>query len=107
MTAVSEATRGGPAFVAVAHQPDFGLSSSVRAAAGHDREGLSLHLLDLRASPRCANLEVLTVIGEHGAYMLAGRLDSTGLRAVHASDPLLVDLLTLCAGQTAGVRLLE
>ena len=105
--AVSEATRGGPTFVAVAHHPDFGLSSSIRASVGHEREGLSLHVLDLRAVPGCSNLQLLTVIGEHGAYLLAGRLDSAGLRGVHASDPLLVDLVTLCAGQTAGVRLLE
>jgi hypothetical protein len=50
---------------------------------------------------------VLTVIAEHGAYLLVGRSDGVGLRGLHGSDPILVDLITLRSGQTAGVRLLD
>jgi len=107
ISAVSEAIRGGPTFVAVAHHPELGLSSSVRAYLGHEREGVSLHILDLRAAASCEDLQVLTVIAEHGAYLLVGRSDGAGLHGVHGSDPILVDLITLRAGQTAGVRLLD
>jgi ActR/RegA family two-component response regulator/GGDEF domain-containing protein len=107
ISAVSEAMRGGPTFVAVAHHPELGLSSSVRAHLGHEKEGLSLHILDLRAAAGCEDLQVLTVIAEHGAYLLAGRSDGVGMRGVHGSDPILVDLITLRSGQTAGVRLLD
>jgi hypothetical protein len=99
--------RGGPTFVAVAHHPELGLSSSVRAHVGHEREGISLHILDLRGATGCEDLQVLTVIAEHGAYLLVGRSDGAGMRGVHGSDPILVDLITLRSGQTAGVRLLD
>ena len=107
ISAVSEAMRGGPTFVAVAHHPELGLSSSVRAHLGHEREDLALHILDLRAAEGCEDLQVLTVIAEHGAYLLVGRSDGVGLRGLHGSDPILVDLITLRSGQTAGVRLLD
>lgn len=107
LCAVSEAMRGGPTFVAVAHHPDLGLSSSVKAHLGHDKEGVSLHILDLRSAAGCEDLQVLTVIAEHGAYLLVGRSDGPGMRGVHGSDPILVDLITLRSGQTAGVRLLD
>jgi GGDEF domain-containing protein len=107
VSAVTEAMRGGPTFVAVAHHPELGLSSSVRAHLGHEREDLSLHILDLRAAEGCEDLQVLTVIAEHGAYLLVGRSDGVGLRGLHGSDPILVDLITLRSGQTAGVRLLD
>jgi len=107
VSAVSEAMRGGPTFVAVAHHPELGLSSSVRAHLGHEREGLALHILDLRNAEGCEDLQVLTVIAEHGAYLLVGRSDGVGMRGVHGSDPILVDLITLRSGQTAGVRLLD
>jgi GGDEF domain-containing protein/DNA-binding NarL/FixJ family response regulator len=105
--AVNEGLRGGPTFVAVAHHPELGLSSSIRASFGHEREGLALHILDLRAASGCDNLQVLTVIAEQGAYLLVGRSDGTGMKGVHGSDPLLVDLVTMRSGQTAGVRLLD
>jgi ActR/RegA family two-component response regulator len=107
ISAVSEAMRGGPTFVAVAHHPELGLSSSVRAHLGHEREDLALHILDLRGAEGCEDLQVLTVIAEHGAYLLVGRSDGVGMRGLHGSDPILVDLITLRSGQTAGVRLLD
>jgi PleD family two-component response regulator len=107
ISAVSEAMRAGPTFVAVAHHPELGLSSSVRAHLGQEREGLSLHILDLRNAEGCEDLQVLTVIAEHGAYLLVGRSDGVGMKGVHGSDPILVDLITLRSGQTAGVRLLD
>jgi CheY-like chemotaxis protein len=107
IAAVNEGLRGGPTFVAVAHHPDLGLSSSIRASFGGEREGLSLHILDLRAASGCENLQVLTVIAEQGAYLLVGRSDGAGMKGVHGSDPLLVDLVTMRSGQTAGVRLLD
>jgi GGDEF domain-containing protein/DNA-binding response OmpR family regulator len=107
ITVVSEALRGGPTLVAVALHPELGVGSSVRAHLGHDREGLSLHSLDLRDMPGCADLQVLTVIAEHGAYLLVGRSEGGFIRGVHCSDPILVDLVTLRAGQATGLRLLD
>jgi ActR/RegA family two-component response regulator/GGDEF domain-containing protein len=107
ISAVSEAMRAGPTFVAVAHHPELGLSSSVRAHLGQEREGLALHILDLRNAEGCEDLQVLTVIAEHGAYLLVGRSDGVGMKGIHGSDPILVDLITLRSGQTAGVRLLD
>jgi GGDEF domain-containing protein/DNA-binding NarL/FixJ family response regulator len=107
VAAVSDAVRGGSTMVAVGHQPELGLSSSVRAHLGHEREGLSLHTLDLTDVRGCADLQVLTVIAEHGSYFLVGRSHAGAMRAVHGSDPILVDLVTLRSGQAAGLRLLD
>jgi hypothetical protein len=107
VAAVSEAVRGGPTLVAVGQNPELGLSSSVRAHLGHEGDGLSLHTLDLRGIRGCENLQILTVIAEHGAYFLVGRSHAGGLRGVHGSDPILVDLVTLRSGQAAGLRLLD
>ncbi|HEY3594573.1 MAG TPA: diguanylate cyclase, partial [Polyangiaceae bacterium] len=107
IAAVSDAVRGGATLVAVGHHPELGLSSSVRAHLGHEREGLSLHTLDLTDVRGCDNLQVLTVIAEHGAYFLVGRSHAGSMRAVHGSDPILVDLVTLRSGQAAGLRLLD
>jgi GGDEF domain-containing protein/ActR/RegA family two-component response regulator len=107
IAAVSDAVRGGSALVAVGHHPELGLSSSVRAHLGHEREGLSLHTLNLTGVRGCRNLQVLTVIAEHGAYFLVGRSRAGNLHAVHGADPIMVDLVTLRSGQAAGVRLLD
>jgi GGDEF domain-containing protein len=107
LSAINEAMRGGPTLVAVAHHPELGLSSSVRAGFGQEREGLALHILDLRAVARCETLQFLTVIAEHGSYALVGRSDGSGLTGVHGSDPLFVDLVTMRSGQSVGVRLLD
>jgi GGDEF domain-containing protein/DNA-binding response OmpR family regulator len=107
IAAVTDAVRGGTTLVAVGHHTELGLSSSVRAHLGHEREGLSLHTLDLRAVRGCENLQVLTVIAEHGAYFLVGRSNAGTMRGVHGSDPILVDLVTLRSVQAAGLRLLD
>jgi GGDEF domain-containing protein/DNA-binding response OmpR family regulator len=107
IAAVTDAVRGGTTLVAVGHHAELGLSSSVRAHLGHEHEGLSLHTLDLRAVRGCENLQVLTVIAEHGGYFLVGRSNAGTMQGVHGSDPILVDLVTLRSGQAAGLRLLD
>ncbi len=104
---VREALRGGPASVTVAQHPQLGLGSSLRTAFRHDHSRLSVQSLDLSSAADCANIQFLSVIAEHGAYLLLGRLEPTGLRAIHASNPSLVDLVALRACQAVGVRLLD
>jgi hypothetical protein len=44
-------------------------------------------------------------VGEHGTYALAGRSEGHSIRAVHAADPLLADLLIQRLAQVSGTRL--
>ena len=51
--------------------------------------------------------QALAIIAEHGVYALVGRSESNEVRAVHASDPLLVDLLVQRFGEVLGARLFD
>ena len=55
----------------------------------------------------CANVEVCALLCEHGAYAFAGRLEGPSVRAVHAADPLLADLLIQRLSQASGLRWTE
>ena len=101
---VSDALRGGATFLAVAHHPTLSLGAAVRAAAGTGRDNVTLHALDVHASPECSDIEALTVIAEHGAYALIGRNQGGVIRGVHAADPLLADVLAERLGRAAGLR---
>lgn len=107
VAAVLEAARGGGAFAAAAQHPGLGFASAIRAALAHDRDAVELATVDVRAVDRCADLEVLAVVAEHGAYALAGRSSQGTVRAVGSADPLLVDLLVARLGEAAGTRLVE
>ena len=77
---------------------------------GESTEG-ALRVLGLKAGLDDAAVKRLAEIPfeSEAKYMavLVGRSDGTGMRGVHGSDPILVDLITLRSGQTAGVRLLD
>ena len=63
-----------------------------------------LATVDVSGVPGCANVEVCALVAEHGAYALVGRSENHFVRAVHAADPLLADLLIQRMSQASGAR---
>jgi GGDEF domain-containing protein len=102
--AVSEAMRGGHTRVYTTHHAGISIGGAVRAELVRDGEGVRFDTVDVSGHPGCANLEVLTIVAEHATYALIGRNEGNLVRAVHAADPLLVDLLVRRLAETAGVR---
>jgi hypothetical protein len=70
-------------------------------------EGSLFEAVDLSAVAGCENLEILAIVAEHGTYALLGRSEGSVVRAVHAADPLLVDLVLQKLGEAGGVRLFD
>ncbi len=107
LTALAEAVRGGGARIVSTLRPGMGIGSSVRAALGRDRDDVRFFAVDVTASPGCEDLEVLSIVAEHGAYALLGRVDRGVVRAIHAADPLLADLLAQRLGEASGTRVMD
>lgn len=105
--AMTEAMRGGTTRIVSTQRPGLCIGSALRAALGRDREEVRLDVVDVTGVPGCAELEALGIIAEHGAYALVGRADRGVVRAVHAADPLLVDLMTQRLGDAVGARLVD
>lgn len=93
LAAVSEAWRAGQARVVASVHAGISVGGAVRAEHARDGEGLRFDAIDVSGQPGCANLDVLCVVAEHAAYVLLGRREGNLVRAVHAADPLLVDLV--------------
>ena len=64
-------------------------------------------LIDVTESAGCQDIEALTLIAEHGSYVLLGRVERGHVRGVHAADPVLVDLITRRLGEAARARLVD
>ncbi len=107
ISAIREAARGGSAHVAVTQHASVSVGGVMRGELVRDGDGLVLETVDVSGAPDCKNLEVLAIVAEHGSYALIGRSEGHVVRAVHAADPLLVDLVLTKLGETAGVRLFE
>ncbi len=107
LAAVQEAVRGGATQVAVTRHSGVSMGSVVRGDLVREGENLSFETVDVSSAPGCHNLEILTIVSEHGSYTLLGRFEGQLVRAVHAADPMLVDLVLSKLGETAGVRLFE
>ncbi|MEP7048738.1 MAG: response regulator [Pseudomonadota bacterium] len=105
LAAVSEAWRAGQARVVASVHAGISVGGAVRAEHARDGEGLRFDAVDVSLQPGCANLEVLCVIAEHSAYVLLGRHDGNLVRAVHAADPLLVDLVLSSLSIATDLRL--
>jgi hypothetical protein len=105
LTAVREAARGGPAIVAVTRHQGVGIGGVLSSEVVRGASGRHVLAVDVGALPGCRNIEVCAVIGEHGTYALAGRSEGHSVRAVHAADPLLADLLVQRLAQVSGTRL--
>lgn len=107
VSAVSEAMRSDRAHIVATHRGGVSLGMAVKAHL-REREGAELITVDLSAQPDLVDIEALALVAEHGCYVLLGRNERGGLmRAVHAADPLLVDLVVQRLGEAVGLRLLE
>ncbi len=105
--AISEAMRGGEARIVATQRPGVSIGAAVRSALGRDAEERGFRSVDLTGVSGCADLEALSIVAEHGVYALLGRVDRDVVRAVHASDALLADLVTQRLGEAAGLRLFD
>ena len=105
--AVQEAARGGKMRVFAVQRAGISVGGAVRAELVRDSEGVRFDGVDVSNVPGCATVEALAIIAEHGVYALVGRSESNVVRAVHASDPLLVDLLVQRFGEVLGARLFD
>jgi ActR/RegA family two-component response regulator len=104
---IREAQRGGPIVAAVTRRAGVGIGGALGGEAGRDGDDRRVQAVDVSQAPGCANVEACAVIAEQGAYALIGRSEGHVVRAVHASDPVLVDLLVQRLGEAAGVRLFD
>ena len=107
IAAVNEASRGGETHVVASVHAGLSLGGTVRGAISSDREQLHVDMVDLSAHPACRDLEVFVVIAEHGVYSLIGRSAGGTLRALHAAEPVLADLLVQRLGELVRTRLLD
>lgn len=107
LAAMREASRGGPALVAMTRHAGVGIGGVLSAEAGRGGGSGRVHTVDVGAVPGCGNVEVCAVVGEQGTYALVGRSEGRSVRAVHAADPLLADLLIHRLGQLSGTRIAD
>lgn len=105
VAAVGEAVRGGDTRIIVTERPGMSVGTAVRASLGREPEGFKA--VDVSRVAGCSDIDALCVIAEHGAYVLVGRSDRNVIRAVHACDPLLTDLIIQRLGEVAGKRLID
>jgi CheY-like chemotaxis protein len=104
---IREAQRGGPIVAAVTRRAGVGIGGALGGEPSREGDTRRVQAVDVSHVPGCANLEACAVIAEQGAYALLGRSEGHVVRAVHAADPVLVDLLVQRLGEVAGVRLFD
>jgi len=107
LATVSEAWRAGQARVVASVHPGISVGGAVRAEHSRDGEGLKFDAVEVSALEGCANLDVLCVVAEHSSYVLLGRSEGNLVRAVHAADPLLVDLILRKLSDATDLRLAD
>lgn len=105
--AIREAQRGGPIIAAVTRRAGVGIGGALGGEIAREGDDRRVQAVDVSHAPGCANVEVCAVIAEQGAYAILGRSEGHVVRAVHAADPVLVDLLVQRLGEAAGVRLFD
>jgi GGDEF domain-containing protein len=104
---IREAQRGGSIVAAVTRRAGVGIGGTLGGDPSREGDTRRVQAVDVSHVPGCANLEACAVIAEQGAYALLGRSEGHVVRAVHAADPVLVDLLVQRLGEVAGVRLFD
>jgi GGDEF domain-containing protein len=92
-SACREARRGGAMSVHVTLQPGLGLATAARQALAQSGSSGTVHVLDVRSTPGCLDIEAMIVQAEHGTWVCCGRTERDRFRGIHAADPLLGDLL--------------
>lgn len=99
-----EAVRGGEARIVATRHAGISIGGAVRAEIVRDVEGARLDVVDVSGIPGAENVDILAVVGQHALYALVGRSQSGLVRAVHSTDPALVDLLFERLADGAGAR---
>jgi ActR/RegA family two-component response regulator/GGDEF domain-containing protein len=107
LSTVSEAWRAGQARVVATVHAGISVGGAVRAEHDRDGDGLRFDAVDVSGLEGCANLDILCVVAEHSAYVLVGRSEGSLVRAVHAADPLLLDLILRKLSDATDLRLLD
>ena len=107
LSAVSEAWRAGHARVVASVHAGISVGGAIRAEHGRDSDGVRFDAVDVSGLEGCANLDILCVVAEHSAYVLVGRSEGHVVRAVHAADPLLVDLILRKLSDATDLRLAD
>ena len=105
VAALAEALRGGETRVMATTQSGMSLGVAIKAYLGPGREDVLFTELDISDVPGCRDIDAVALVAEHGSYCLVGRREQGMIRALHSSDPLLVDLIMVRLGEAAGVRL--
>ena len=80
-----------------------GLATAARRAMA-DEGPANVHMVDIRSLRGCTDVEAIVVMAEHGQWIFCGRHARERFRGVHATDPLLADLLTHRLLQAEGRR---
>jgi ActR/RegA family two-component response regulator/GGDEF domain-containing protein len=101
--AMREALRGGSVLAALTRHAGVGIGGTLTGEAS-PAGPRQIHAVDVSTLPGCANIEICALVAEHGAYALVGRSEGHSVRAVHAADPLLADLLIQRLSQASGAR---
>ena len=107
LAVVNEACRGGETRVVASVHAGMSIGGAIRGSLSTDREQLQVEIVDLNAHAACRELEVLVVVAEHGVYSMIGRSSGGNLRALHAAEPVLADLLVQRLGELVRMRLLD
>jgi len=107
LSTVSEAWRAGQARVVASVHAGISVGGAVRAEHGRDGDGFRFDAVDVSGLEGCANLDILCVVAEHSTYVLLGRSQGNVVRAVHAADPLLVDVILHKLSDATDLRLAD
>jgi hypothetical protein len=105
--AVREASRGGPSLAVLTRHAGVGIGGALGGEATRAGVPKQVHTVDVSHAPGCQTIEVCALVSQQGTYAFAGRVEGHTVRAVHAADPLLADLLVQRLGQLSGARLVD
>jgi ActR/RegA family two-component response regulator len=90
-----EARRGGAVSIVVAAHGRPGFASAARAACVEEGEKVTLVEVDLTGVAQGDALEAVVVAAEHGTWICCGVRAKDRIKAVHAADAMLADLLAI------------
>jgi hypothetical protein len=107
LSAVREAARGGEVRVVATQHPGISIGGAVRAEVTRDIEGVRLDVVEVGSLRGAENADVLVIVAQHACYVQVGRSEGGLVRAVHAADPLLADVVLARLGEATSTRLLD
>ncbi len=90
-----EARRGGAVSIVVAGHAGPGFAFAAREACAKEGEKMTLVEADLSTLAQAEALEAVVVAAEHGTWVCCGVREKDRIKAVHATDAMLADLLAI------------